>query len=154
MIDKDKSDARRLGRLLKKYKRMGFHKSNENRCIECNGVSIRNIIERGQGGWIIKYDVLIDGKPFKYPDKLNEKIRDVYNRVYYCEPDDTPFHERLLYWGGYLAVCGILFATAFCAIHLCEKKDAEQPGKAIVDKYNISKSALYQNAYRCQGAKH
>ena len=154
MVNKDKSDAKRLSKLLKNYKRMDFHKSNESRCIECDGVSIRNVIERVRGNWVIKYDVSIDGKPFKYSDKLNEQIRDVYNRVYYCEPDDTPFHERFLCWVGYLAVCGILFATAFGATHFCDQKDVKRPEKAVVDKYNVTKSILYQNVYKCQGVKH
>lgn len=105
------SDAARLEKLLKNYKDKEFRKGLN--YISCDGVIIKNSVVRENGINVVKYDVLVDGRRVVLTESLREHVRDVYNRVFYCEPDDTPLGDRFLSWGLYLAFCGALVGAIY-----------------------------------------
>lgn len=115
------SDAARLEKLLKNYKDEKFHKGLN--YISCDGVIIKNSVVRENGINVVKYDVLVDGHRVGLSESMRERVRDVYSRVFYCEPDDTPLRSRLIAWGGYLAVCALLAAAVYGATKLDSNAD-------------------------------
>ena len=134
-MKEDNPDAVRLEKLLKKYKDKKFYKGLN--YISCEGVIIKNSVVRENGINVVKYDVLVDGRGIVLTESMREHVRDVYNRVFYCEPDDTPLRERFLNWTLYLMMCSVLAGVVYGAARWYPTKKTTTTKEVKINNTNI-----------------
>ena len=141
------SDASRLRPLLKNYK--CFSKSSNEDAIQYADIKIKSEFERnGDNSRHLVHNVYFGDKKIELNQRDKDRVRDVFNRVFYCEPDDTPVMERLCAIAGYLAVCSVIFGFTAASFYWFDgNKNSKNPSTEIANvkkaeyKFMASQSA-------------
>lgn len=123
----NKSDDRRIKKLFRSFRKIKFKISNPEGKIEHDGVAIKCLVHRVDGCSKVDYFVSVDGRDIPISNRDTERARYIFNYVFYCPPDDTPFRERLISFGGYslVLVSVILGIMAVTKLNNCE--DNKEP---------------------------
>lgn len=151
-MQKPTSDVNRLKKLLRHYKREKFQKDLDGCCIECDGIVIQNTVQKISGIHRVKYLVWIDGRPIVMNDRLSDRVRNMFNDVYYYSPDTTSWRERLGFALAYLAVCGVVVAVTMFAA-MANKSDVKENSCIVSDMPQSHTSGAALNALRANRSR-